>query len=136
MGAWGVNTFDNDTACDWTYGLEGLDDLSFVRKTLANVLEIGPEYLDADIAGEGLAACEAMARLKGNWGLRNAYSETLEKWVEEHPADPPADLVDQAFAAIDRICSPPSELMELWDQEGEHKEWRDAVHDLRSRVST
>jgi hypothetical protein len=136
MGAWGVNTFDNDTACDWTYGLGGLDDLSLVRNTLANVLEIGSEYLDADIACEGLAACEAIARSKGKWGLRNAYSETLDKWVEEHPADPPADLVVQALAAIDRILSPPSDLMELWEETGENEEWRNAVGDLRSRVAT
>ena len=135
MGAWGAGTFDNDAACDWTYGLEGLDDLSLVRKTVANVLEAGSGYLDADIACEGLAACEAIARLKGNWGIRNAYTETLDRWVEKHPANPPADLVEQALAAIDRILSPPSELAELWDETEERNEWRNAVADLRSRVA-
>jgi len=24
MGAWGTGNFDNDTACDWAYGLEGI----------------------------------------------------------------------------------------------------------------
>lgn len=136
MGAWGVNTFDNDTACDWIHGLEDVEDLSLVRETLANVLAVGTEYLDSDIACEGLAACEVIARLKGNWGMKNAYTESLDKWVTEHPANPPTDLVDQALAAIDRILTPPSELRELWDEEGENTEWRDAVNDLRSRVST
>ncbi len=136
MGAWGVNTFDNDAACDWTYGLEGVDDLSLARNALASVLDIGPDYLDADIACEGLAACEMVARLKGNWGARNEYTETLDQWVEEHPFNPPADLVDQALAVIDRILAPSSELRDLWEEGGQNAEWMAAVQDLRSRVAT
>ncbi len=34
MGAWGANTFENDTACDWTYELADVDDLSLVLETL------------------------------------------------------------------------------------------------------
>lgn len=134
MGAWGVNTFDNDTACDWTYELENVDDLSLVRETLARVLAVGNEYLDSDDACEGLAACEVIARLKSNWGIRDAYTESLDKWVKDHPLQPPTDLVNQALAVIDRVLTAPSELMELWDEGGENKEWRDAVADLRSRV--
>ncbi|MEA3308039.1 MAG: DUF4259 domain-containing protein [Chloroflexota bacterium] len=136
MGAWGVNTFDNDTACDWKYELQDIDDLSLVRKTLTRVLAVGNEYLDSDAACEGLAACEVIARLKGNWGIRDAYTESLDQWVENHPIEPPTDLVNQALAAIDRVLTVPSELMELWDEGGENKEWHDAVEDLRSRVAT
>jgi hypothetical protein len=136
MGAWGVNTFENDTACDWIYGLDDVEDLSLVRETLANVLAVGTEDLDPDIACEGLAACEVIARLKGNWGTQDTYTETLDKWVQEHPAIPPADLVDQALAVIDRVLTPPSELMELWDEERENKKWIEAVKDLRLRVAS
>jgi hypothetical protein len=134
MGAWGVNTFDNDTACDWKYGLEDLNDLSLVRETLAHVLATGNEYLDSDDACEGLAACEVIARLRGNWGVRDAYTESLDKWVEEHPIQPPTDLINQALAVIDRVLTKPSELLDLWAEEDENKEWLDAVADLRSRV--
>lgn len=92
MGAWGVNTFDNDTACDWTCELENADDLSPVREALTRVLAVGDGYLDADDACEGLAACEVIARLKGNWGIRNAHTESLDRWIESHPIQPPADL--------------------------------------------
>jgi hypothetical protein len=43
MGAWGADTFDNDTACDWSYALDEVADLNFVRETLARVLAVGKE---------------------------------------------------------------------------------------------
>lgn len=133
MGAWGANTFDNDTACDWSYGLNEVDDLSLVRETLARVLAVGEEYLDSDDACEGLAACEVVARLKGNWGVRNSYTEPIDKWVETRGITPPGDLVQSAVAVIDRVLTAPSELLELWE-EGDPTEWRNAVENLRSRV--
>lgn len=133
MGAWAADTFGNDTACDWTYGLAKVDDLSLVRRTFEAVLNVGEDYLDADIASEGLAACEVIARLKGNWGLRNPYSKTIDNWVEAHRISPPENLVHAALAVIDRILAQPSELLELWE-EGDASDWRAAVDDLRDRV--
>lgn len=133
MGAWGTDTFDNDTACDWAYGLEAVDDLSLVHDTLDRVLAVGEDDLDADEAGEGLAACEVIARLKGNDGVRNAYTETVDKWVEHHASLPAGDLVKTALAVIDRVLTAPSEFLELWDEAGA-TEWRSAVEDLRKRV--
>jgi hypothetical protein len=133
MGAWSADTFGNDTACDWSYGLEKVTDLSLVRQAFEGVLSIADDYLDSDIACEGLAACEVVARLKGNWGLRNPYSEPVDKWVETHKIKLPENLVQSALAVIDRILAPPSELLELWE-EGDASEWRAAVDDLRERV--
>lgn len=65
MGAWDVDTFDNDTACDWAYDLADASDLSLVQQTLEAVLQTGDEYLEMDPACEALAACEVIARLKG-----------------------------------------------------------------------
>jgi hypothetical protein len=133
MGAWAADTFGNDTACDWAYGLEKVDDLSLVRQALEAVLAVGDDYLDADIAGESLAACEVIARLKGNWGLRNPYSETVDNWVKAHKIKPPENLIQTALTVIDRILAPPSELVKLWEEE-DATEWRGAVDDLRDRV--
>ena len=135
MGAWDVDTFDNDTACDWAYDLENATGLSYVREALDAVLEVGDEYLDSDEACMALAACEVLARLKGNWGKRNSYTETIDKWVESHPQTPPADLIQAVFSVIDRIRTQPSELLELWE-EGDATEWHAAVDDLRKRVET
>jgi hypothetical protein len=133
MGAWAARTFDNDTACDWSYGLEKVNDLSLVVKTLAQAHDSGEDYLDADAASEALGACEVIARLKSNWGPQNPYTETVDKWVKTHPTKVSPDLVESAIAAIDRILTPPSELLELW-QETDDAEWREAVENLRARV--
>jgi hypothetical protein len=133
MGAWDADTFDNDTACDWAYDLENVTDLSYVRDALNAVLEVGDDYLDSDEACRALAACEVIARLKGNWGKRNSYTETVDQWVESHPQVPPVDLIQSALAVIDRIRAPQSELLELWEED-DATEWHAAVDDLRRRV--
>jgi Domain of unknown function (DUF4259) len=136
MGAWGVRAFENDTACDWAYELEDSHDLSLVRETLTRILAVGNEYLDSSDACEGLAACEVVARLKGNWGVRDAHTESVDTWVQNNSIQPSSDLINQALAVIDRVLTAPSELMELWDETAEKEEWHESVADLRSRVAT
>lgn len=133
MGAWSADTFGNDTACSWSYGLEKVDDLRLVCETLERILSVGGDYLDSEVACECLAACEVIARLKGNWGVRDAYTETVDKWVESHKIKPSEDLVQEGLVVIDRILTPPSELLELWE-ESDATEWRSAVEELRNRL--
>lgn len=135
MGVWGINTFDNDTAGDWSYGLEECDDLSYVRQTLENSISSG-EVLDADIASEALAACEVIARLSGNWGERNAYTETVDDWVKGHPQEAPVGLIALATRVIDSVLREDSELRQLWEQSDEFEEWRECVADLNRRLGT
>lgn len=135
MGAWGVDSFDNDTACDWAYGLEAAHDLTLVTKALHAAVSSGAEPLEADCACEALAACEVVARLKGQWGARNAYTEIIDAWVGAHPSAATSDVVSAATAAIDRVLSPPSELVDLWNDSGEFEEWQAAVAGLRARVT-
>src|SRR5687768_3509979 len=116
MGAWGVGSFDNDTACDWSHDLEEGDDLSLVHAAIDAVL--GGNQ-DAHSACQALAAAEVVARLKGNWGTRDAYTEGLDAWVVAHPSVPTADLIQRASSAIDLILDGDNELAELWDDEDE-----------------
>lgn len=135
MGAWDADTFDNDTACDWAYELESAADLSCVRDALSAVIDSGDAYVDADVACRALAACEVIARLNGNWGKRDSYTETADKWVASHPQTPPSDLVATALAVIDRVRTEQSELLELWEEE-DASDWHKAVDDLRKRVES
>jgi hypothetical protein len=134
MGAWDVDSFGNDTACDWSYGLEEVKDLAYVEKTLDAVLRYGNKPVPADEAECAVAAAEVVARLKGNWGIENSYSETTDTWVRSHPQNPPAALVAKAVAVLERIVVEPSELLELW-QEGEGDGWLDSVAELKGRVA-
>ena len=132
MGAWGVLAFDNDTANDWASELEASDDLSIVESAFRELDEA--DYLDADVASIALAACEVIARLQGRWGLRNAYSEELDQWIEANPTKVPQDVKDAADSAIERILGPDSELPELRDEGGRNDAWHNAIDDLRNRV--
>jgi hypothetical protein len=109
-------------------------DLSLVHETLLTVSS-GDCYLDSDPACEALAACEVIARLKGNTGPRDASTETVDAWVAAHPQPVSPDLVRLATAAIDRILGENSELAELWAESDSADEWRTAVEDLRRRVA-
>jgi hypothetical protein len=136
MGAWGTGVFENDTACGWAYDLKEASDLSLIESTLDKVIKIGAEYLDASDAEEALAAAETVARLKGNWGIRDSATETMDKWVETTRLIPPQALIEKALKAIERTISGPSELLELWGEVEGFTAWEEAVKDLSRRLKT
>src|SRR5437867_494799 len=79
MGTWDEGSFGNDTACDWSYGLEKVNDLRYVETTLDKVLAYGAgEMVPADAAECAVAAAEVIARLKGRWGEEDSYTETTD----------------------------------------------------------
>jgi len=134
MGAWGTDSFGNDDACDWAYGLEEADDLSVIEKAIDAVLETGAEYVEAPTAAEALVAIEVIARLQGNWGERGSYSENVDEWVEKHELQPSPSLAQKAHRAIERILAESSELNELWQESEEYEAWVASVTELKGRV--
>jgi|SRR5262245_15364262 len=135
MGAWGSGIFENDTASDWALTLEESTDPSLIADTLKSVLEIGGQYLEAPIAEEGLAAAEAVARMNGQWGTRDAYTEPMDRWIARYNQPPSGELVRNAIAVIDRVLSQPSELLELWTEVDECRSWSASLADLRARLN-
>src|SRR5690606_30723058 len=109
--------------------------LEAVAEALNAVTEEGDDYLDSDLAAEAIAACEVIARLRGNWGKRSAYSEDLDAWIEANPADVPDALIQQAVKVLDRIEGENSELAELWDDGGRNETWHSEIDDLRNGVT-
>jgi hypothetical protein len=135
MGAWGELAFDNDAANDWADGLDETDDLSLVESAFDELEEVGEEYLDQDFACNALAVCEVLARLQGNPRYKNAYTEKVDRWVAAHKLRPSPELLNRASATIDRILGDNSELRELWDETEDRDKWRNALADLRHRLS-
>jgi hypothetical protein len=135
MGTWAVDSFGNDDACDWTYELEKVSDLSPVEEALNVVLSSGEEGVGAYEATEAIAAIEVIARLQGNWGKRSAYSEGLDNWVEANKIRPSTALVQKAHLAIDLILAENSELNELWQEAEDYEAWVDSVNELKNRVN-
>jgi hypothetical protein len=134
MGVWGHEPFANDAAADWAHDLTAYDDLALVEGTLDAALSDADEYVDLDLGCEALAACEVVARLRGNWGRRDAYSEPADRWVEEHPLTVPSRVLRRAIKTLDRLLGDASELRELWDEGTAGDDWRAVVLDLRRRV--
>lgn len=134
MGAWAADSFGNDTACDWAYAIEDCNDLSLVEETLDKILQEGEGYIDASDAEEAIAAIEVIARLQGNWGMRNAYSESVDKWVRKYKLIPGNELLAKAHQVIARILGDESELKELWEDSNLSSEWAASVQELAGRV--
>jgi hypothetical protein len=134
MGAWGHLAFDNDTANDWAYDLEGVADLSLVESAFGELAKVGDDRLDQGIACNALAACEILARCQGNAGYKNAYTEKVDEWVTKHNLKPSPALLKRAEVAIDRILGENSALRELWDESPKGAAWRKSVEELRQRL--
>ncbi|MFK8052803.1 MAG: DUF4259 domain-containing protein [Woeseiaceae bacterium] len=132
MGAWGHGNFDNDAAGDWGYALEERDDLSFVQETIDAVF--AEAYIDADVACEAIAAIEVVARLKGQSGTSNAYTEAVDNWVKAHPVEVSAELIDQSTRALALLQGESSELAELWAESDDEDAWRQEIDALSARL--
>lgn len=135
MGAWSVDAFGNDDAVDWSYDLENSFDLSLIEAALEAVLASGKEYVELAEASTAIAAAEVIARLQGNGGERNAYTEAADAWVEKTKLKPPIALAQKARLAIDRILEDDSEIKELWEESDEFADWLICVADLKQRIA-
>jgi len=135
MGAWSHESFGNDTACDWAADLQEGDDLAPVEAALDAVLDVGDDYLESPEACEAIAAAEVVARLQGHFGLRDAYSESLDEWVARVGIVPSPELASKARRALDRMLSEPSELLELWEESDDAGDWRASVDELKGRIA-
>jgi hypothetical protein len=131
MGAWGVEAFQNDSALDWTFELEGVKDLKVLEHAFSAVTE-SAEYLDSDDCCSALAAAEVVTAL-----LKKppAY---LPKEVEDFLAgvemQPSPGLVMLAKQAVQKVKSD-SELKELWDESEEADGWHRSVDALLARLN-
>jgi hypothetical protein len=134
MGAWDHTAFGNDDACDWGSDLRSCEDLSFVEETLDTVIDTGKEYLEAPESSQAIAAAEVVARLQGRFSIRNAYTESVDEWVAAHPLSVPTVLAQKTHAALDRILTRPSELLELWEESDELESWKDTIKELKNRI--
>lgn len=56
----------------------------------------------------------------------------MTAYLAADPEPLPPDLVQGALTAIDRIIRPPSELLELWEEDP--AQWLTAVLELKERL--
>jgi len=137
MGTWSTDSFGNDDACDWSDDLKDCPNLSYIDATLDRILARGGERLGSKEACRAIAAIETLARLQGRWGLRNSYTEDVDRWVESVNLKPDRTLTLKAHRVLDRILSDPSCLLYEWRDAGKFifEEWLAVMQDLRARVT-
>ncbi|MFD3333312.1 DUF4259 domain-containing protein [Streptomyces sp. NPDC058700] len=129
MGTWDIGPFDNDTAADFSYRVDKAPAEKKADVLLAafgKVTGTGGDYLDSDLAAEAIASAALVAaQCPGGDPVTTAYG----------PKDPlpelPAGLRPTAVAALDRVLTEPSELLELWE-EAHVEEWKTGVRRLRA----
>lgn len=134
MGVWGTRSFENDDALEWAAAAQD-GDLEQVRAALAPVAAPDGAYLEAPAAAKALAAAEAVATLRG--APPEGLPDRVGAWIATLSREFDETLLSDARAAIDRVVTPPSELLELWeDKSGDDSTaWLASVSDLRERLA-
>jgi uncharacterized protein DUF4259 len=128
MGAWGTDVSENHTACDFAAEVVEGGGLKKIEAALDRVLSVGNQYLEA------LAPAEIVARFGGKFGKRDAYTESVDKWVTVAKLSSSASLVEKARGAVRRIQTEPSELLELWSEGEDSGEWKASLEALLKRL--
>lgn len=135
MGAWSHEPFGNDTSNDWAYDLEETKDMSHIEAALDKVLEQGSEYLEAPDAEEAVGAVEVLAKLLGRGTQSDAYTKKVDDWIKSIDQKPSPALLKKARQVIERILAEDSELLELWQESEEFKEWHASMSKLLEAVN-
>lgn len=136
MGAWGYGSLENDTASDWLYELEHADNFSAIEAKLDEVMSMGDDYLDSDVAQEALAAVEALAYVQRGKGSPMTPSfAIITSWAEKVSSVVPDELKHKALATVERITQQPSELLSLYQEAESESEWRAEIESLKARLN-
>jgi len=134
MGAWGVGTFEDDTALDWIEEEYSAAGVEAVRSALQDVIDLEPgDYIEMDLGTAARAAAEIVALAFDAGGeVGSDVAETVgehSEQVAEHD-----DLPALALVALARISGEASELAELWAESGDSSGWENAMADLTARL--
>ena len=130
MGAWDEKNFGNDSAMDWVNEFEENPAIELLIDTLQELVD-ADDYIDMDIASEGLAAAEIVAALKGK--SSTDLPETISLLIEKISFIDGLDTL--AIKAVNKAKSENSELMGLWSEGEDGDKWITIQNDLIERLS-
>jgi len=129
-GAWGVGSFDNDSALDWVYELESAATSTVLNDTFNNTQ--GRKYLEVDECSAAFAAAEIVASL--NEKKYTHLPGEVQAWIKNNGIEVNQELKTRAAAAI-ASCknSKISEVAQLWEESAK-SEWISYISKLQSRL--
>ncbi len=131
MGAWGINTFENDDAADWIGEFCDDSDKELLVEAFDAVNEVGDDYLEAPESNAALAAAEVVAALLGKPSA--SLPDDAKECIGKLNLKPSEKLVAAARKAVKRVKTD-SELKELWDESDDAVQWQTTVEDLAARL--
>lgn len=129
-GAWGHESFENDSAIDWVENFFKPDGIAAVESAISQVTT-RKGYLDVDVASAAVAAAEILAIARGHSG--GNIPPDLEAQAKRMPAKRVTALLPTARLALERVLAD-SELKELWADSPDYAAWRKAVEGLKARL--
>ena len=132
MGAWGINTFENDDAADWFAEFCDEPNEELLFDAFSTVNEIGDDYLEAPESSAALAAAEIVAALQGKPSPH--LPEEAQNCVRQLNFQSSDELISAARKAIARIQTD-SELKELWEESDDFSQWQTTVNELKDQLS-
>jgi hypothetical protein len=142
MGAWGHNSFENDTAGDWIWDLKPVKKSLFRKKndpfaypmSAINKLLKSDLYIDAPEGEEAIAAAECLAAAQGN--PPSDSPEEIDKWLASLNAQrPPPAMLERAKQTLLKVRNDEqSELRELWQESEYFDAWQAAIDNLIARL--
>jgi hypothetical protein len=129
VGAWGVESFENDDAAGWLAKLGPItpDDLTKIFLQAAD----NPGYLQAPDASVAVAAAEVIAALSGSPAA--GVTREIVEWTKRNRQASTPDLKALAIRALERVRRN-SELKDLWLEADGLNDWTAAIHDLQTRL--
>jgi hypothetical protein len=133
MGTWGSGPFDDDQASDWVWELQEANDWGVVEAALRGAADVGEDaYLEAP---DGQVAWAAAAVVAAADDPSVTVPGEVNAWLDQHRGGRPETVRPLALAAVRRVLSPKSELVELWTEAGELDEWRGNVENVAAALS-
>lgn len=129
-GAWGVGSFENDSAADWSYELEHTVGSVALQSAFKSV-QVGG-YIEVDACSVAMAAAEVVAAI--NMKSFEQLPENVRKWAISNSSVVNDSLIQSAKKSV-AICtdSANSELAQLW-LESSDNEWAVYVSKLSSKL--
>lgn len=129
-GAWGYGSFENDSAADWVYELEGAKNAQYLL-TVFNAIP-KKSYIDMDTCAAAIGAAEVTASLKD--GNITKLPKEASTWVIANKESFKSNFSIKALEALELCKSTKhSELAQLWN-ESSPKQWLESVSEVEIRL--
>ncbi|MGC6447678.1 MAG: DUF4259 domain-containing protein [Rubripirellula sp.] len=110
MNPWGIETFENEIACDWLEDLQDSEPVAFVKESLHLHIHQRIPY----VACIGVVCAAELVHCSNSKRSRPVPLK-LYQWIEKHPRMDFNGFIIPAIVSMRRVLHPQSELRIRWE---------------------